>query len=110
MIHDSTAEGALGSLRSGSLGLTEAEAVRRLHEYGANRVDRTGRNPILLRLLRGFSHSFAVVLWIAAILSFLANRREPGQGMERLGWAIIEVILVSGLFSYFGRNAALSVC
>jgi sodium/potassium-transporting ATPase subunit alpha len=40
-------------------------------------------------------------LWIAAALAFFAEWREPGQGMATLGFAIVDVILINGAFSFW---------
>jgi len=53
-------------------------------EFGPNRVERVRRALPSLRLLKEFGHFFAIVLWIAAGLSFVADRMGPGQGMARL--------------------------
>lgn len=51
--------------------------------------------------LRNFFHLFAVMtLWVATVLAFLGEWRQPGQGMAKIGYAIIAVIVVSGLFSF----------
>jgi len=54
-----------------------------------------------VRLLKEFTHFFAGILWLAAALSFVAEWSEPGQGMAKLGYAIVVIILVSGLFSFW---------
>ena len=41
-------EEAFTSVRSGSAGLTSAEAARRLAEYGPNQIRRTARKPALV--------------------------------------------------------------
>jgi magnesium-transporting ATPase (P-type) len=97
-------EVALGSLDSAAEGLTAAEALRRLHEYGANRVGTIALAPWPMRLVREFVQLFSVILWIAAILAFVAEWSAPGQGMARIGYALIGVILVSGIFSFWQEN------
>jgi magnesium-transporting ATPase (P-type) len=42
-----------------------------------------------------------VILWVAAALAFLAEWSAPGQGMAKVGYAIVVVILVSGVFSFW---------
>ena len=42
----------------------------------------------------------SLLLWVAAGLAFLAEWSEPGEGMAKVGYAIVTVILVSGLFSF----------
>jgi len=92
---------ALASLRSSSGGLSSSEAERRRREYGANRVEQVDREPAAWRLLKEFTRFFSVILWCAAALAFLAEWFDPGQGMSRIGYAVVAVILVSGLFSFW---------
>ena len=47
---------------------------------------------------------FRVDLWLAAAFAFLAEWIDPGQGMAKIGYAVVAVIVVSG-FSPFGRNS-----
>ena len=100
-IHQLSVEDALRSLRSKAEGLSSEEAQRRLREFGPNRVERIAREPAWLRLFREFTRFFSVILWVAAGLAFLAEWSDPGQGMARIGYAIVVVILVSGLFSFW---------
>jgi sodium/potassium-transporting ATPase subunit alpha len=97
---------ALVALHSGLEGLSEAEARRRLAEFGPNRVERLRRRSLLLRLAGEFVHFFAMILWVAAGLCFLAEGRDPGSGMARLGVAILVVILVNGLFAFWQEARA----
>ena len=105
-IHQLSVGAALQSLRSGADGLVPAEAARRLREFGHNRIERAVRTPIALRFLREFTHFFAVILWLAALLAFVADLGEPGQGMRALGLAIVAVIAVNGLFSFWQEYRA----
>ena len=105
-IHQLDADAALASLRSRREGLTAGEAAGRLREYGENRIERLERAPLLRRLAREFTHLFAIVLWLAGALAFFSDWREPGQGMAALGWAILGVILVNGLFSFWQEYRA----
>jgi calcium-translocating P-type ATPase len=97
---------ALASLNSSTAGLAAAEAARRLAEYGPNRLIEVGREHWLARFLRQFSHFFAIILWLAAGLAFIAEHYDPGQGMARLGVAIVGVILVNGVFSIWQEYRA----
>ncbi len=99
-IHQLTGDEALRSLRSGPEGLTEAEARRRLLEFGPNRVEGPRRDPLVWQFAREFTHVFALLLWAAAALAFWAESQQPGQGMATLGWAIVGVIVVNSLFSF----------
>ena len=92
---------ALSSAGSATAGLTSQEAERRFREYGPNRVERVWRRPWPLRLLQEFAQFFSIILWIAAALAFLAEWSSPGEGMARIAYAIVIVILVSGIFSFW---------
>jgi len=105
-IQSLTVEEALASLHTSAAGLTAAEAQRRLAEFGPNRLEEVAREPLLLRLAREFTHFFALVLWVAAALAFFAEAFDPGQGMARLGIAIVGVILVNGVFSFWQEYRA----
>jgi len=100
-IHHLSVAEAFASLNSGMDGLAEAEAQRRLSEFGANEVEEIAREPLVLTLAKEFIHFFAIILWIAAGLSFFSEAGSPGQGMATLGWAIIAVILINGVFSFW---------
>jgi magnesium-transporting ATPase (P-type) len=53
-----------------------------------------------MRFLQEFTHFFALILWVAAALAFLAEWQDPGGGMALLGFAILGVIVVNALFSF----------
>jgi calcium-translocating P-type ATPase len=105
-IHHLTPDEALTSLRSRAQGLSAEEARRRLAEFGANRIERVRTEHGWRRLLHGFTHFLAIILWLAAALAFFAEYREPGQGMGMLGAAILGVILINGLFSFWQEHRA----
>jgi calcium-translocating P-type ATPase len=97
---------ALAGLRSSPEGLPAPEAARRAAEYGPNRVEEARREHWLLQLARQFTHFFALILWVAAGLAFVAEAFQPGEGMATLGAAIIGVIAVNGSFAYWQEARA----
>jgi len=105
-IHSLTVEQALASLNSTAKGLSGAEAERRLGEFGPNLLEEVEQQHLLLRFAREFTHFFAIILWIGAALSFVAEHFDPGQGMARLGMAIIGVIVINGVFSFWQEYKA----
>ncbi|MHB1187849.1 cation-translocating P-type ATPase [Thiobacillus sp.] len=105
-IQSLTAEQSLASLHTSAVGLTSAEAQRRLAEFGPNHVEEVARERLLLRFAREFTHFFAIILWLGAALAFLAETFDPGQGMARLGVAIVGVILINGVFSFWQEYKA----
>ena len=100
-IHRLSVADAFASLKSELAGLSDEEARRRLAEYGANEVEEVAREALWLTFAHEFVHFFAIILWIAAALAFFAEWREPGQGMATLGCAIVGVIVINGVFSFW---------
>lgn len=105
-LHQLSAEDALASLRSSADGLSQEEAARRFVEFGPNTITEVPQQPWLVRLLLEFTQFFSLVLWGAAILAFAMALVTPDQGMVRLGIAIVVVILLSGLFSFWQEYRA----
>ena len=98
-IHQLSVADALASVQATEQGLSPAQVQRRQREFGLNRMAHARRRSWLRALLKEFVHFFSIVLWLAALLAFIAEWKSPGQGMARLGYALIAVILVSGVFS-----------
>jgi sodium/potassium-transporting ATPase subunit alpha len=59
-----------------------------------------------VRLIHAFANFFAIILWVAAGLSFFAERAQPGQGMATLGAAILGVVVINGAFSFWQEQKA----
>src|SRR5574340_1188429 len=87
-------------------GLTQAEAAQRLTRYGANQIEKISEQSFIGKLLKEFTHFFAMILWLAAALAFIAEWKDPGQGMALLGYAVLGVILINGLFSFWQEYRA----
>ncbi|MGZ8200987.1 MAG: cation-translocating P-type ATPase, partial [Methylosarcina sp.] len=105
-IHQIPVEEALESLNSRYEGLSQAEAARRLDEYGPNRLEEVRGEPLWLAFIKEFTHFFALILWLAAGLAFFAESRQPGGNMSTLGYAILGVIIINGLFSFWQQYRA----
>ena len=101
-----TAEDALKRLESGTAGLTGEEARRRLAQFGPNVLAAPDRYSVFRGLTRHFTHFLAILLWIAAGLSFAADVMNPGEGMATLGWAILGVILINAVFAFIQEYKA----
>ncbi len=69
------------TLFSGPQGLTQAEAVRRLAEYGPNEIREMHARSLASRLAAQFTHFLALLLWFAAALCFLSEYLHPGEGL-----------------------------
>ncbi len=89
------------TLFSGPRGITAEEAGRRLDEYGPNEIREMHVRSLLSRLSAQFTHFLALLLWFAAALCFLSEYLHPGEGLFRLGVAILAVIFINALFTFF---------
>jgi magnesium-transporting ATPase (P-type) len=74
-------------------GLTAGEAAERLRRDGPNVLPSTKHRHPLALLMKQMVHLFAVMLWIAAVLAYLA-------GMPELSVAIAVVVVLNGLFAF----------
>jgi sodium/potassium-transporting ATPase subunit alpha len=88
------------SLFSGPEGITDEEAARRLQEYGPNEIREMHPQSMAARLLAQFTHFLALLLWCAAGLCFLSEYLHPGEGLLRLGVAILAVIFINAIFTF----------
>ncbi|HEY8476078.1 MAG TPA: HAD-IC family P-type ATPase, partial [Chloroflexota bacterium] len=98
-IHTLPQEEVYRRLGTSPQGLSEAEAAARLARYGPNVLPEEKRTPLVVRFLAQFVHLFAALLWVAAGLAFVG-------GLPELGWAIIVVIAVNAVFSFWQEYKA----
>jgi sodium/potassium-transporting ATPase subunit alpha len=101
-----TREELLASLVTTEQGLEDSEVRRRLSEFGPNEIAEVKKKHLLARAFGQFTHFLAVLLWIAAFLSFLSEHLHPGEGMQMLGFAIVGVILINALFTFIQEYRA----
>jgi len=88
------------SLLSSPQGITPEEATRRHAEYGRNEIHEVHGRSLILRLAAQFTHFLALLLWFAAALCFLSEYLHPGEGLLRLGVAILAVIFINAIFTF----------
>jgi len=89
----------LALVASSGEGLSEAEAAARLAVCGPNAIEPVRRRSIARLFLEQLASFFAALLWVAAAIAFVA-------GMPELAWAVIVVIVVNGVFSFFQEYRA----
>jgi magnesium-transporting ATPase (P-type) len=80
-------------------GLTDAEAGALLTRHGANVLPRARGRSAWQRLVDQLIHFFALMLWIAAALAFVA-------GLPQLGVAIAIVVVVNAVFAFVEEHRA----
>jgi calcium-translocating P-type ATPase len=79
-------------LRSSPQGLSQAEAQRRLVQFGPNVLRRRGGPQWPAELVRQLTHPLALLLWLAAALSLAAGNRTVAV-------AVVMVIAINALFA-----------
>ncbi len=89
-----TREQVLEALGTSEAGLTSEEAGRRLAEYGPNEIKEIKGRSLIWKFLENFYHLFAIMLWVAAVLAYIGDLPE-------LSWAIIAVIFINAIFSFW---------
>jgi P-type Ca2+ transporter type 2C len=92
-------EEILEELQTGTGGLSQEEAAKRLAEIGENRIARVRRKSLILRLGAYFVNLLALLLWAASGFAYLA-------GMVELAGAIPLVILINAIFSFWQEYRA----
>ncbi|MEV7647578.1 cation-transporting P-type ATPase [Arthrobacter sp. NPDC089319] len=80
-------------------GLSTADAARQLSTDGPNLLPLMNTVPRWRQVSAQFTHFFALMLWVAAALAFLA-------GMAQLGTAVVVVVVINGTFSYVQEERA----
>jgi calcium-translocating P-type ATPase len=83
----------LRNLRSSRQGLSGLEAARRLTQYGPNELRRRGGARWPAELARQLSHPLALLLWVAAGLSYAVGNRT-------VAIAVLLVILLNAAFAF----------
>jgi len=106
LIHQLPVDRAFSTLRSTPAGLSAAEASARQLEFGPNRIEQFARVSLPRLFAAQFTHFFAALLWVAAVLAFVAEMQMPGQGMATLAAAIVGVIVVNGVFAFWQEYRA----
>ena len=106
LIHQLSLDDALSTLRSTRAGLSRADATARRLEFGPNRIEAVSSISLPRRFAAQFTHFLAALLWLAAVLALVADFQMPGQGMATLAVAIVGVIVVNGVFSFWQEYRA----
>ncbi|HEX2955612.1 MAG TPA: HAD-IC family P-type ATPase [Chitinispirillaceae bacterium] len=80
-------------------GLSSETAAARLQEYGTNELHKTASRKLLKKFLSNFINLLALLMWAGAALAFMIQ-------LYVVGWAIIAVIVINALFSFYQEYRA----
>ncbi|KAG0719289.1 Sodium/potassium-transporting ATPase subunit alpha [Chionoecetes opilio] len=91
-------------------GLTSAEARRRLERDGPNALTPPKQTPEWVKFCKNLFGGFSLLLWIGAILCFIAysieaaSEEEPNNDNLYLGIVLTAVVIITGVFSYYQES------
>merc|ERR1719266_1208164 len=98
-----------------SRGLTEAQAAANLAEFGPNALTPPPTTPEWIKFCQNLFGGFAMLLWIGAILCFVAYSiqasafEEPPDDNLYLGIVLTAVVVVTGIFSYYQESKSAKI-
>eukprot|EP00127_Corallochytrium_limacisporum_P001578 Clim_evm31s66 gene=Clim_evmTU31s66 len=96
-------------------GLNSKIAAERLLRDGRNCLTPPKQTPEWIKFCKQLFSGFAIILWIGGILCFVAYGIQASQGGEPaadnlyLGGALIFVVVVTGIFSYYQESKSSKV-
>ncbi|NTW49533.1 MAG: cation-transporting P-type ATPase [Chlorobiales bacterium] len=96
-----TKEEAFRDVRSSENGLSTEEAKLRQAQYGKNQIVFHRPKSLFLMLIEEFTALFPLLLLGASLLSFFANFLSPSQGYDLIGMALLGVVVLNALVSFF---------
>ena len=91
-------------------GLTDAQAKENLEKFGLNRLTPPPTTPEWVKFCQNLFSGFAMLLWIGAILCYIAYGiqasafEEPPDDNLYLGIVLTAVVVVTGVFSYYQES------
>ena len=91
-------------------GLTEAQAKANLDRDGPNALTPPPTTPEWVKFCQNLFGGFAMLLWLGAILCFLAysiqatSFEEPPDDNLYLGIVLTAVVVITGIFSYYQES------
>ena len=84
-------------------GLSPEEVEKRLTEYGLNQIEEVKQKPCILKFVANLYQLLALLLWGASALAFIS-------GTPQLGFAIIAVIIINAIFSFWQEYRGRKSC
>jgi len=96
-------------------GLTPAQAEANIAEFGPNALTPPPTTPEWIKLCQNLFGGFAMLLWVGAILCFVAYTiqasayEEPPDDNLYLGIVLTLVVIVTGIFSYYQESKSANI-
>ena len=96
----------LQRLKTSENGLGPDQVARRLVEFGPNELAAAAKKNYSLAYLGQYRNFFAILLEVAALLSFVADHYAPNQGSDVLGYAILGAVIINATFTFWQEYRA----
>ena len=97
-------------------GLTIKQAKTGIAEYGLNQLTPPAKTPEWIKFMKNLFTGFSLLLWVAAILSFMSfgiehvsSHGQPEMDNLYLGCVLVFVVTVTAIFSYYQESKSSSV-
>jgi len=96
-------------------GLTPEQARINLEKYGLNALTPPPTTPEWVKFCKNLFSGFAMLLWVGAVLCFVAyaiqatNFEEPPDDNLYLGIVLTAVVTVTGVFSYYQESKSAKI-
>merc|ERR1719211_775678 len=96
-------------------GLTDSQAAKGLAEHGRNELTPPPTTPEWVKFCQCLFSGFACLLWLGAVLCFLAYGiqasayEEPPDDNLYLGIVLSAVVTVTGIFSYYQESKSAKI-
>lgn len=96
-------------------GLTSAKAAEYLEKEGYNQLTPPKTTPEWIKFCKQLFGGFSTLLWIGAILCFIAYAIEASNNANAmkdnlyLGIVLASVVIITGIFSYFQERKASNI-
>ena len=93
-----------------STGLTSIQARAGLEKHGPNALTPPATTPEWVKFLQALFGGFAMLLWLGAVLCFIAysiqatTMEQPPDDNLYLGIVLTVVVVVTGIFSYYQES------
>jgi len=100
---------------SGDKGLSTAQAKEYLEKEGYNELTPPKTTPEWIKFCKQLFGGFSTLLWIGAILCFIAYAIEASNNANAmkdnlyLGIVLASVVIITGIFSYFQERKASNI-
>ena len=91
-------------------GLSSEEAEKRHAEQGDNTLTQKVTSPWYMKLIHEFTSFFSLMLWIGAVLCFIAYGLDTtDKSNVYLGAVLIIIVVISGLTTFFQNSKSESI-